>query len=97
MRMFCWRGYGYCQDRSLGHGNCGCHGRSHGHGGCGCHGRSHYHGYPYPAIPLFHLDALEILRRRYASGEIDDTTFEHMRERLGPSVGSEQPPLDSNE
>ena len=28
------------------------------------------------------VDALEILRRRYARGEIDDTTFDQMRERL---------------
>ena len=29
--------------------------------------------------------ALEILRQRYASGEIDAVTFEQMRERLGAS------------
>jgi hypothetical protein len=28
------------------------------------------------------VDALEILRRRYARGEIDGTTFDQMRERL---------------
>ncbi len=30
-------------------------------------------------------DALEILRQRYASGEIDGTTFDQMRERLESS------------
>ncbi|HEX3643674.1 MAG TPA: SHOCT domain-containing protein [Ktedonobacteraceae bacterium] len=79
-----------------GHRHCGCHGRDQGHGhgcdqghGCSC---SHGHGYYHPAPPPIHLDALEILRRRYASGEIDDTTFQHMRERLGASTGPERPP-----
>ena len=31
-------------------------------------------------------NALEILRRRYASGEIDASTFEQMRERLEGSA-----------
>ncbi|QBD75358.1 SHOCT domain-containing protein [Ktedonosporobacter rubrisoli] len=35
-------------------------------------------------------DAMEALRQRYARGEIDTTTFEQMRERLG---GSNRPPL----
>jgi putative membrane protein len=30
----------------------------------------------------FEPDAMEILRRRYARGEIDGTTFDQMRERL---------------
>jgi Short C-terminal domain len=105
MRMFCGHGFGRCHRRSHGHGRC-CHGHSHGrdrdHGHCGCHGYSHdqggCHGYSHdhdyypPTPPSIHLDALEILRRRYASGEIDDATFEHMRERLGPSTGPERPP-----
>ena len=33
----------------------------------------------------FEPDALEILRRRYARGEIDATTFDQMRERLESS------------
>ncbi len=33
--------------------------------------------------------ALEILRQRYASGEIDATTFEQMRERLEASYSRE--------
>ena len=48
--------------------------------------------YSHPTSPPSHLDALEILRQRYASGEIDDTTFQHMRERLGASCGVEQSP-----
>jgi len=88
MRMF----YGH------GRRHCGCHGRDQGHGhGCDHgrdqgHGCGHGHGYYHPTPPPIHLDALEILRRRYASGEIDDATFQHMRERLGVSAGPEQPP-----
>jgi putative membrane protein len=36
--------------------------------------------------------AMEILRQRYARGEIDATTFEQMRERLEGSSAREQPP-----
>ena len=35
--------------------------------------------------PPFEPNALEILRRRYARGEIDGATFDQMRERLGHS------------
>jgi len=35
-----------------------------------------------PFSQPFEGDALEILRRRYARGEIDGPTFDHMRERL---------------
>ena len=38
-----------------------------------------------PGNGSFELDAMEILRRRYARGEIDGTTFEQMRERLESS------------
>jgi len=44
---------------------------------------------PTPAAP----SALEILRQRYAAGEIDGLTFEHMWERLEASYRQE--PLDA--
>ncbi len=42
--------------------------------------------------------ALEILKQRYARGEIDTVTFENMRERLESSPSSLQndPPIMSN-
>jgi uncharacterized membrane protein len=44
----------------------------------------------WPAgTPPFEPSALEILRRRYARGEIDATTFDQMRERLEGSRGRE--------
>ncbi len=38
-----------------------------------------------PISAPFEPNALEILRRRYARGEIDGTTFDQMCERLGSS------------
>ncbi|HWS84384.1 MAG TPA: SHOCT domain-containing protein [Ktedonobacteraceae bacterium] len=87
MRMF--YGHGHCGGHGC--GNCGCHGRGHGNYSDD-HGRGNDHGHFCPTPPPIHLDALEILRRRYASGEIDDATFQHMRERLGASAGPERPP-----
>ena len=42
-------------------------------------------------IPLAEPAALEILRRRYARGEIDAATFEQMRERLEAPIASRTP------
>lgn len=41
--------------------------------------------YSAPGDSHFGPNALEILRRRYARGEIDGTTFDQMRERLESS------------
>ncbi len=58
-----------------------------------CWGASHWFGgrgrrWPVSAPPdaLHEPNALEILRRRYARGEIDGTTFDQMRERLESSA-----------
>jgi uncharacterized membrane protein len=37
--------------------------------------------------PTQQASAMELLRQRYARGEIDNTTFEQMRERLEASYG----------
>jgi uncharacterized membrane protein len=47
---------------------------------------SYHHPTPPPGPP----SALEILRQRYARGEIDGTTFDQMRERLEASTGPAQ-------
>ena len=53
----------------------------------------HLIAYP-PPPPLYQPTAMEILRQRYARGEIDDATFHQMRERLEASTppGQQQRP-----
>lgn len=45
--------------------------------------------YP-PGMPPVQMSALDILRQRYARGEIDAVTFEQMRERLESANGPRQ-------
>jgi putative membrane protein len=40
-----------------------------------------------PGVPPVQPSAMEILRQRYARGEIDAVTFDQMRERLEASGG----------
>jgi len=49
--------------------------------------RAFYRHAPFyhPGMPPAHASAMEILRHRYARGEIDAVTFEQMRERLESS------------
>ena len=41
----------------------------------------------HPGVPPVQPSAMEILRQRYARGEIDAVTFNQMRERLEASGG----------
>ena len=43
-----------------------------------------------PGTPHVQASAMEILRQRYARGEIDATTYEQMRERLEASSRPDQ-------
>ncbi len=46
-----------------------------------------------PGGPMGGPSAMEVLRQRYARGEIDDATYERMRERLEAAHSpGEQPP-----
>ncbi len=51
------------------------------------HIRAYYSGMPHSDTPPTRLSALEILHQRYARGEIDEITFNQMRERLQGSDG----------
>ena len=44
-----------------------------------------------PGTPPLPPSAMEILRQRYARGEIDAATFENMQERLNASGAYEEP------
>jgi len=48
----------------------------------------------YSAPPSSQPRALDILRQRYARGEIDDVTFQNMHERLEALDARERPPND---
>jgi len=51
---------------------------------------------PVTGTPTSGPSALEILQQRYARGEIDTATFEHMRERLEASGASGSPYATGN-
>jgi putative membrane protein len=46
---------------------------------------------PYGTPPAVGPSAVEILRQRYARGEIDDTTYQQMLERLQASTTPSEP------
>lgn len=58
--------------------------------------RANVPGSPRPGTPESGPSALEILRQRYARGEIDLATFEQMREHLQASGAPDDRPLATN-
>jgi len=51
------------------------------------HGQVPFYNYNMPPVQP---SALDILRQRYARGEIDAATFDHMRERLEATTAPRQ-------
>jgi hypothetical protein len=51
----------------------------------------------YASLASSGFSAMEILRRRYAAGDIDALTFEHMRERLRASYAEDDEEYDDGE
>jgi putative membrane protein len=50
-------------------------------------------GRPLTSGPSAGPSALEILRQRYARGEIDTATYEEMRQRLAGEHSRDEPPV----
>jgi putative membrane protein len=51
---------------------------------------------PWTRQPPAESSAMELLRQRYARGEIDAATFDQMRERLEASYHPKEPPFTAS-